>query len=436
MTERAARRRTGPVLFLILCVLFLSACQTAEGMKAPEESPEVAVPSMAPLPAPEGIRIAVASDLHLDPDHATRSGELSGVSLNPELVEALLWDAKHQGAELILLTGDLVNGGKDYRHEALTERLRKAEAEGLTVCVVPGNHDLAPIGQREFAELYDDFGYAEAYSRDVSSLSYCVLWKDLMILMMDTAGYSAGAIDLPGAPERSSNCAFFSEETLDWVEKLLKEAEENGRHVLCAGHFNLLPEISRQPENSGYYLENGDRFAALLREYGVPLYLSGHQHTRAVYQENGLTELLTEYLLAYPTGYSMLDLTDGEIRYTPRRVDVDAWAAETGETEPVLLNYARWQQEELHDYARSNVAYMCERNPLSETEVRQAEEFFYTVMDSYWRGDLHARRTELESMPGYEPFFRCAEGYAYGWWLKSLIQNASPLLRGFVLAWK
>ena len=183
MTERAARRRTGPVLFLILCVLFLSACQTAEGMKAPEESPEVIVPSMAPLPAPEGIRIAVASDLHLDPDHATRSGELSGVSLNPELVEALLRDARHQGAELILLTGDLVNGGKDYRHEALTERLRKAEAEGLTVCVVPGNHDLAPIGQREFAELYDEFGYAEAYSRDVSSLSYCVLWKNLMILM-------------------------------------------------------------------------------------------------------------------------------------------------------------------------------------------------------------------------------------------------------------
>ena len=101
MMERAARRRTGPVLFLILCVLFLSACQTAEGMKAPEESPEVIVPSMVPLPAPEGIRIAVASDLHLDPDHATRSGELSGVSLNPELVEALLRDARHQGAELI-----------------------------------------------------------------------------------------------------------------------------------------------------------------------------------------------------------------------------------------------------------------------------------------------------------------------------------------------
>ena len=36
-------------------------------------------------------------------------------------------------------------------------------------------------------------------------------------------------------------------------------------------------------------------------------------------------------------------------------------------------------------------------------------------------------------MPGYEPFFRCAEGYAYGWWLKELIRTASPLLKGFTL---
>ena len=38
-------------------------------------------------------------------------------------------------------------------------------------------------------------------------------------------------------------------------------------------------------------------------------------------------------------------------------------------------------------------------------------------------------------MDGYGPFFRCAESYSYGWWLKDLIQSASPLLRGFTLTW-
>ena len=38
-------------------------------------------------------------------------------------------------------------------------------------------------------------------------------------------------------------------------------------------------------------------------------------------------------------------------------------------------------------------------------------------------------------MPGAAPFFRCAEGYAYGWWLRDLIDTATPLLKGFAIPW-
>ena len=50
-----------------------------------------------------------------------------------------------------------------------------------------------------------------------------------------------------------------------------------------------------------------------------------------------------------------------------------------------------------------------------------------------WDGSLREKRAAIEAMPGYGPFFRCAEGYAYGWWLKNLIATASPLLKGFEL---
>ena len=417
----------------LLCVLtlLLGGCG--------ETAPEIAAATPEPLPAPEGLRVAVASDLHLDPDNTNKSGELSGVVYNLELVEALLWDARQQGAEILLLTGDLVNGGRDYRHAALTERLRQAEAEGLQIYVLPGNHDLSPVCQTDFAELYRDFGYDEADSRDPASLSYCVIRDDLMILMLDTAGYPAAAVDLPGVTAHSTGEAVFdgaylTEETLRWAEVRLRQAREQGLHVLCAGHYNLLPEITRQPD-SGYYLENGDRLAKLLRDYGVPLYLSGHMHLRAVYQDEGLTELLTEYLLSYPTGYSVLDLTDSGLCCTPRRVNVDAWAAASGQTDPVLLDFSAWQQEELYRYSQTNVDYMARRNPLSKRKARQAAAFFYATMDAYWRGTLSEERQALEAMPGYEPFFRCAEGYSYGWWLKDLIETASPLLRGFSLDW-
>ena len=417
------------IVLLAVFSLLLSACGHAQAL-----SP--AVPSFPPLPEKTELRIAAASDLHFNPDYRPDGGEPMQAMYSLEIADALLRDVKSQGADLLLLTGDLCNGGKIHRHEGLIEKLRTAEEEGLPVYVVPGNHDLAPIKQTDFASLYADFGYSEAFSRDPASLSYCVVRDGLMLLMMDTAGYSTGAIDLPGAPGSDSEDPFFTEATLLWVEQMLKTASERNLHVLAAGHYNLLPEISSDPESTGYYLENGDRFAALLRAWHVPLYLSGHMHMRAVYQRDGLTELLTEYPLAYPTAYSVLDITDTGITYTPRRVDVDAWAAETGQTDAHLLGFAQWQQDGLWQYSVENVEYMAKKNPLSAKEKTQAEEFFYRVMDAYWQGELASERETLVALPGYMPFFRCSEGYAYGWWLSELIDTATPLVKGFTLTWK
>lgn len=436
MKSRKKSSAFDPVQLCLLGVILLTGLILAllagrdTGTKAPADP---APPVSTAFPAPEGLRIAVASDLHLDPFNTDHSSGAQ-TSYSGELVDALLWDARQQGAALLLLTGDLVNGGKPQRHAALTEKLRRAEAEGLAIYVLPGNHDLAPVGQREFAEFYGEFGYEEAYSRDEASLSYCILRDELMLLMMDTAGYSIAARDLPEAPAAKSEEAFLTEETLRWAETMLKEAQKRELPVLCAGHYNLLPESSRQ-HGSGFYLENSGRFAQLLRRYRAPLYLSGHMHLRAVYQEQGLTELLTEYLLAYPAGYSMLDLTEHHLRYTPRRIDVDAWAAQSGQRDPALLQFAQWQQEGLRRYSESNVAYMAQKNPLSRQQARQAAEFFYAVMSAYWDGSLREQRTALEAMPGCEPFFRCAEGFSYGWWLRDLMENASPQLGGFTLEW-
>lgn len=418
-------KRSIEIALTALLILLLCGCM--------RETARADVPEAAPFPPAQGLRVAVGSDLHLDPDNRVNGAALSAAGYNLELADALLWDAHRQGAKLILLTGDLVNGGKPHRHEALAGKLAAAEQTGLDVYVLPGNHDLAPIGQAEFAEYYADFGFREAYSRDEASLSYCVMRDDLTLLMMDLGGYSAGAIDLPGAGKRYNNEAFVSERTLSWAEEMLREAAERGVPILCAGHFNLLTAESRNPDNSGYFVENGERFAALLRKYGVPLYLSGHTHVRAVHQEQGLTEQVTEYLLSYPTGYTVLDITDDSLRCLPRRVDVDGWAAETGQSEKTLLHFSDWQQEELKRYSSENVEYMAKRNPISSREKKEASAFFYAVMDAFWRGELYDRRGEMKSMPGMGPFFRCAEGYAYGWWLLDLLDNVSPLLSGYTI---
>ena len=412
----------------LLLTLLLSGCAARQA--------EATAPAATPFPEADGLRIAVGSDLHLDPDDRVNGAALSAADYNLELVDALLWDARQQGAELILLTGDLVNGGKPHRHEALAQKLAQAEQAGLDVYVLPGNHDLAPILQTDFARYYADYGFEEAFSRDTASLSYCIQRDELTLLMLDLGGYSAGAIDLPGAGKRYNNEAFVSGETLRWTEEMLRQASDRKLPILCAGHFNLLTRESRDENSSGYYVENGERLTALLCKYGVPLYLSGHTHVRAVHQEQGLTEQVTEYLLSYPTGYTVLDLSDDALRCLPRRVDVNAWAVETGQTDKALLSFSDWQQEQLEAYSVENVEYMAKRNPLSNREKKEATNFFYAVMDAFWNGELYDRRDEMKAMPGAEPFYRCAEGYAYGWWLKDLLENVSPLLKGYTLALK
>ena len=414
------RSKTACLVLLLACALLLGGCGRAAF--------DLCVPELPAIPAPEGLRIAVASDLHLNPENPDGSEGLAS-AYSAELTDALLRDVREQRASILLLTGDLVSGGREERHAALIEKLRRAKEDGLAVYVLPGNHDLAPVGQTDFAALYADFGYGDAYSRDPASLSYCVLRPDCALLMLDTGGYPADCIDLPGAAPREDSEAFLREETLRWAEDMLREAQRRELPVLCAGHYNLLTQIQRE----GYRVENGETLAALLRAYRVPLYLSGHIHLRAVVKETGLTELVTEYLLGYPTGYSLLDLSDNAWTYRPRRVDVDAWAAETGAEDPVLLHYAAWQQEGLRRYALENIAYMAERNPLSEREAEQAAVFFYAAVNAYWRGTLCDERTALERMPGCKAFFRCAEGYAWGWWLRTQMESAGPELAGFTL---
>ncbi len=419
-------RRLRHILCGILAMLLLAlpACSSAAAVSA-----QVTAVTPRPLPEPEGLRIAVASDLHL---HETQRGDAPiQADYSMELVDALLWDAQRQGAAFLLLTGDIVNGGRAARHETLCAKLARAEAAGLDVYVLPGNHDLSPVTQTEFAALYDEFGFAEAYSRDESSLSYCIRRDGLLILMLDTGGYPGAACDLPGSEGTGS--ALVSPATLRWVEAMLREAQTQSLRVLCAGHYNLLSALASDPGYDGYYVQNGEALAALLREYGVLLYLSGHIHTRAFYRVGGLRELVTEYLLSYPTGYSVLDLSARQLRYTPRRVDVDAWAAESGQHDPRLLHYARWQQEDLYRGAASTVASMAARNPLSEAEEADAAEFFYGVLNAYWQGTLADRREALEAMPGRAAFFRCAEGFAYGWWLHTLLDSATPELAGFTV---
>ena len=325
------RKTIVPLLVLIICCSLL---QPVSALAAEEA----------------GFRIVVASDLHYIAPELTdggshyqrvlKNGDSKFMPYIEEITEAFLDEVLALHPDAVLLTGDLTFNGAEISHAALCEKLRRVEKAGIPVLVLTGNHDvyninaaryygdsfgLVPFATTEsFAELYADFGLAEALSVDADSLSYlAALNAATRILMLDFNTLH----DFCG----------ISEETLRWVEQQLAEARSSGCLVLAAGHQNLFQHtVFRE----GYVIGGADRLAALLRKYDVPLFLSGHLHVQHRLEADALTEITSSALCSYPCQYGLLRAEGGLLHYETRRLDMAAWAANNARTEPVFQDFS------------------------------------------------------------------------------------------------
>lgn len=347
------KRRFPLILFLAL-LLTLTACGSRPR------------PLPVPEPAPAGtpLTLAVATDLHFLPRSIVREGQAftdayaagDGKQINyiPELVDAFVAQLLDEPPSAVLLTGDLTLNGEREGHLELARRLLPLRQAGIPVLVIPGNHDIAngfasgynrdktysvrTVQPEEFAEIYAEYGYGAAISRDTASLSYLYpLSEDLWVVMLDTSKYPRdGSLSIP------ENSGALPEETLRWLESRLEEAKEQGVEVISATHHSLLDQSPRL--HTGYTLDNAGDVLALYEKYGVRVNFSGHVHIQNIAKE----ELGGEpfYDIA-SSSYAVYTNQYGEVSYQPRQsisyhtreVDVESWAAATGSQDPQLLEF-------------------------------------------------------------------------------------------------
>ena len=257
-----------------------------------------------------------------------------------ELMEAFTEQAIRVHPDVLILSGDLTFNGAKQSHIDLVAKLRRIREAGVHVLVIPGNHDLdsrqaahfiGSVYQRvsnlpaeEFAELYADFGYADALSRDDSSLSYVARpvegWR---FLMLD--------VNTKAAP-----CAV-APATLEWVERQLREARKAGDRVIAVSHQNLFKHNSLFYAN--FVIANADKLYALYRQNGVRLNLSGHMHMQHIAEAGGVTEIATSALSVSPLQYGVLQADGSQVRYETAIVDVAGWARGKGLSDPDLLDF-------------------------------------------------------------------------------------------------
>ena len=341
-----------------------------------------------------------ATDLHyLAPaltDHGaaftalTESGDGKLMRYIEEVTDAFLAEVIAQKPEALILTGDLTFNGALLSHTTLAEKLRAVEAEGVPVYVLPGNHNLdnpnaaAFSGESyrlvpsaaadDFRRIYADFGFDDALSYDDDSLSYIVQLNGttrLLMLDFNTAHDPCGV----------------SDKTLQWVEAELQNAREAGQSVLAAGHQNLFRQTVF---TTGYVIGGAESLAALLREYGVTLFLSGHLHCQHWKSEQGLTEITTGALSVQPCQYGVLTESNGIYRYETRETDVAARAAAQGSEDRNLLDFPQYAQDWFDARNRAQTSELLSLLGYTDEQVERMTTYIVMLNRAYFAGDLRS----------------------------------------------
>ncbi len=277
---------------------------------------------------PENLQhtIYVCSDTHLLSnniltdtalkEHYTSDGRVQAYDY--ELAEALVDKVNADKPEALIITGDLSYNGELDSHKELVKILDRVDKE-IKVLVIPGNHDTYILNglvadcsttDESFRELYENYGYTGAISYDSETLSYAYqLADDFIALMLDTALCRYNEEE-----SRNAVGGYVSYDTREWIEGILKDAEQKGQRVVCFTHHNVLDHDTGF--TSGYTLIDNELLVELLMKYNVALNFSGHLHIQNIAKETQddktLYDIASSSILTYSNTVGKLELyTDG-----------------------------------------------------------------------------------------------------------------------------
>lgn len=286
-----------------------------------------------PVKKENDVHLITATDLHyLSPSlfddgemfHKlleTNDGKL--IENGEEILNVFVSRVKEEKPDALLLTGDLTFNGEKQSLKEVKEKLEDVQKAGIPVLVLPGNHDIAypyaesyhgntavyveNVSQNDWKNMMQEFGYQQAIMKDKDSFSYLyALSEDLYVLALD-----ANTQDNPGT---------LSSETEKWMKKALNRADQDGAHVICMSHQNVLKQSEFMYK--GFVMDDHETVAKELEDHHVYLNLSGHSHLQHEVSEKGLHDICTESLSLYPLSYAEVTIPTGRKNYTYQKKSI------------------------------------------------------------------------------------------------------------------
>ncbi len=279
----------------------------------------------------ETVKFAVGTDIHVENDkteidvnypenelyfQASGTGNLYDQAA--ALTKDFLYNSAAEGAEFILVPGDLTRGGKEVQHRCVASVFAEFEKEtGVQVYTIPGNHDYydSSTTPAAFREYYADFGYNTALAADEATASYTA----------DLCGkYRLIAVDSNDPGEDGDG---ITDSLLAWIEEQTSQAHKDGKEIIYMMHHSLLEHLYLgKTLMKDFIVRNSEELAEKFTGWGIRYVFSGHEHGNDISSFTGkngavVYDVLTTSLSSYPLEYRFVTMSDKGADIKMRRID-------------------------------------------------------------------------------------------------------------------
>ena len=255
-----------------------------------------------------------------------------------EVLEYLIGETLRRNPDLVIIPGDLAKDGELVSHQLVVSILVKLRSAGIPVIVVPGNHDIdnpegyyfdgdntrpaARTSPEQFAALYADFGYNQAYAKDPASLSFvCEPLKGLVLLCIDTNKYEENKyIDKGDEKNYNQTSGRIRPATLTWMLAEADKARAQGKQVVLVQHHNIVQHYDAQSTLQGdYIVADYEKVSKQLMEHGIHMAFTGHSHLQDIAQYrtiadnarlDSLVDVATGSVISYPNPWRTIKVNN------------------------------------------------------------------------------------------------------------------------------
>lgn len=313
------------------------------------------------------MKVFVTSDTHwekydsVNPDGFYRPRQSFGqnTALSPQIFREFLNDAESSDIDYVFITGDLTDSGSTASSRAYAALLADFEARsGKQVFVVPGNHDLdmddVPDDHLRFREIFNDFGYAEAFDIEETTSSYAVELKNDYILLGVNSNKSNGG-------------GIITDELMNWIGAQAEKANAEGKKVIALMHQHLLEHYTMEQKVDDFYIiDNYKELRKNFAKWNIRYTFTGHLHISDIASydvgENPVYDITSPCLVCYP-------LTYRSVVFSPKKVQVSSRQISKIDTSDLVPGYSD-EQKEMIENDLAGYIYGCQQDSFIEDYVK------------------------------------------------------------------